>query len=127
MPPTGGFGGNTGIHDACNLAWKLAAVVRGVAGERLLETYDAERRPVATFTAEQAYTRYVARLAPDLGTEDLHPFVDDATVDLGYRYRSAAVLDDGEDVRLRHRDPPLGTAGAGSSGTVRGAPVRAVV
>jgi 2-polyprenyl-6-methoxyphenol hydroxylase-like FAD-dependent oxidoreductase len=110
MPPTGGFGGNTGIHDACNLAWKLAAVVRGVAGERLLETYDAERRPVATFTAEQAYTRYVARLAPDLGTDDLLAFVDDATIDLGYRYRSAAILDEGEDDGAPTVDPRTASA-----------------
>lgn len=50
MPPTGGFGGNTGIHDAHNLAWKLAEVLKGAAGPRLLETYDSERRPVAERT-----------------------------------------------------------------------------
>ena len=64
MPPTGGFGGNAGVHDADNLAWKLAAVLRGEAGPGLLATYDAERRPVAEFTVEQAYTRYVLRLDP---------------------------------------------------------------
>ncbi len=45
-PPTGGQGMNTGIQDAYNLAWKLARVVRGVAPETLLDSYDAERRPV---------------------------------------------------------------------------------
>lgn len=45
-PPTGAQGMNTGIQDACNLAWKLALVVRGEAGPALLTTYDAERRPV---------------------------------------------------------------------------------
>ncbi|MGW6705358.1 FAD-dependent monooxygenase [Streptomyces sp. NPDC054956] len=45
-PPTGAQGMNTGIQDACNLAWKLALVVRGEAGPALLDTYDAERRPV---------------------------------------------------------------------------------
>jgi 4,5-epoxidase len=44
--PTGGQGMNTGIGDAENLAWKLALVVRGRAGEPLLETYEAERRPL---------------------------------------------------------------------------------
>ena len=92
MPPNGGFGGNTGVHDAHNLAWKLAAVVKGLAGPELLETYDAERRPVAAFTAEQAYTRYVLRLAPELGTDGLEPLVPDPPIVLGYRYRSAAVL-----------------------------------
>ena len=37
---------NTGIADACDLGWKLAAVLRGFAGQRLLSSYDAERRPV---------------------------------------------------------------------------------
>ncbi|MGW0943762.1 FAD-dependent monooxygenase [Streptomyces sp. NPDC002623] len=45
-PPTGAQGMNTGIQDACNLAWKLALVLRGEAGPALLTTYDAERRPV---------------------------------------------------------------------------------
>ena len=45
--PMGGHGMNTGIHDAYNLAWKLAAVIGG-APEELLDSYDAERRPVAT-------------------------------------------------------------------------------
>jgi 2-polyprenyl-6-methoxyphenol hydroxylase-like FAD-dependent oxidoreductase len=45
--PTGGFGMNTGIDDAANLAWKLAAVVQGWGGRRLLETYEMERRPIA--------------------------------------------------------------------------------
>src|SRR6185312_12822030 len=49
MPPTGGFGGNTGVADANNLAWKLAWVLRGDAGSALLETYEAERLPVARF------------------------------------------------------------------------------
>jgi 2,4-dichlorophenol 6-monooxygenase len=47
FPPTGGLGLNTGVADAHNLAWKLAAVLRGDAAEALLDTYEAERRPVA--------------------------------------------------------------------------------
>ncbi|MFD9975075.1 FAD-dependent monooxygenase [Streptomyces sp. NPDC059017] len=45
-PPTGAQGMNTGIQDACNLAWKLALTVRGAAHPRLLDSYDSERRPV---------------------------------------------------------------------------------
>ncbi|NEA53204.1 pentachlorophenol monooxygenase [Streptomyces sp. SID13666] len=45
-PPTGAQGMNTGIQDACNLAWKLALVISGEAGPTLLTSYDAERRPV---------------------------------------------------------------------------------
>lgn len=45
--PNGGFGMNTGVDDTANLAWKLAAAVRGWAGPQLLASYQAERRPVA--------------------------------------------------------------------------------
>ena len=44
--PTGGFGMHMGIEDAMNLSWKLAAMVRGWGGARLLESYDHERRPI---------------------------------------------------------------------------------
>ena len=44
--PTGGFGMNTGVDDAANLGWKLAAVVHGWAPPTLLDTYEAERRPI---------------------------------------------------------------------------------
>ncbi|WP_255949904.1 FAD-dependent monooxygenase [Streptomyces odontomachi] len=46
-PPTGGQGLNLGVQDAFNLGWKLAAQVRGRAPETLLDTYQAERHPVA--------------------------------------------------------------------------------
>jgi 2,4-dichlorophenol 6-monooxygenase len=46
-PPSNGLGSNTSVQDSYNLAWKLAAVLRGQAGPSLLETYSAERAPVA--------------------------------------------------------------------------------
>ena len=46
-PPSNGLGSNTSIQDSFNLAWKLAMVLKGQAGERLLASYDAERVPVA--------------------------------------------------------------------------------
>jgi 2-polyprenyl-6-methoxyphenol hydroxylase-like FAD-dependent oxidoreductase len=48
MSPTGGLGMNTGIADAVDLGWKLAATLQGWGGARLLESYEAERKPVAT-------------------------------------------------------------------------------
>ena len=45
-PPSNGLGSNTSIQDAFNLAWKLALVLRGSASERLLDSYEAERRPI---------------------------------------------------------------------------------
>lgn len=46
MVPTGGYGMNTGLGDAFNLGWKLSAVVQGWGGQRLLDSYQAERRPI---------------------------------------------------------------------------------
>jgi 2-polyprenyl-6-methoxyphenol hydroxylase-like FAD-dependent oxidoreductase len=117
VPPNGGFGGNTGVQDAHNLAWKLAAVLHGTAGPGLLATYDAERRPVGEFTVEQSYARYVTRVAPYLGTAGVQQVVDDLYLELGYRYDSTAVIaepvlpDDGPaddglpDDGLAHRHP----------------------
>jgi putative polyketide hydroxylase len=51
--PHGGFGMNSGIADSLNLAWKLTAVLRGWASEELLDTYEAERRPVAQSNATE--------------------------------------------------------------------------
>ena len=96
MPPYGGFGGNTGIADAHNLAWKLALVVQGKASPELLATYEPERRPVAQFTVEQAYTRYVTRAAQYLGAGGMQKAENDLNIELGYCYRSAAVLPEGE-------------------------------
>lgn len=54
FPPTGGLGLNTGVQDVHNLAWKLAAVEKGWASPALLDTYEAERRPVAAYNSEQS-------------------------------------------------------------------------
>ena len=50
-PPNGGLGMNTGIQDAFDLGWKLAAVLGGWGGETLLESYDIERRPASARAA----------------------------------------------------------------------------
>jgi len=61
-PPYGGFGLNNGLEDAINLGWKLAAVLQGWAGDGLLESYSAERRPVFRDVAEDFIA---ARIAAD--------------------------------------------------------------
>jgi putative polyketide hydroxylase len=92
MPPTGAFGASTGIADAHNLAWKLAAVLHKQAGASLLATYDAERRPVAELTVNQALLQLRSRTeaAPAPGAAPFVPLNYYATV-FGYRYRSTAV------------------------------------
>ena len=58
FPPTGGFGLNSGVQDAHNLAWKLVYVLRGLASEKLLDSYDVERRPVAQSNADFSYRQH---------------------------------------------------------------------
>ena len=59
--PTGGYGMNTGLGDAVDLGWKLAAAMQGWAGEQLLDAYDAERRPVALRNVEEATRNFQLR------------------------------------------------------------------
>jgi 2-polyprenyl-6-methoxyphenol hydroxylase-like FAD-dependent oxidoreductase len=104
MPPHGGFGGNTGVQDAHNLAWKLALTLSGDAGPRLLASYDVERRPVGALTAEQAYSRYVTRTAPYLASGGMQPVAPDLDVEMGYGYNSSVIIPDGIPAPL-HQSP----------------------
>src|SRR5690606_37812077 len=114
VPPNGGFGGNTGVQDAHNLAWKLAMVLKGQAGPGLLETYDQERQPVCAFTVDQAYERYATRVVPERGTENVKPHVEDLIIETGYQYRSPAVAGAGptEEPLFMHPDELRGRAGS---------------
>lgn len=58
FPPTGGLGLNTGVQDAHNLAWKLVAVLEGMAGPGLLDSYEQERRPVARTNLEHGVRNF---------------------------------------------------------------------
>jgi putative polyketide hydroxylase len=104
MPPTGGWGGNAGVQDAHNLAWKLALVLKGIAGTHLLATYEEERHPIGELTVEQAYTRYVLRTDPSIPKDAMQPLVNDLNIELGYVYRSSAVIPESADTQL-HVNP----------------------
>ena len=122
IPPAGGLGINSGAGDVQNLAWKLAAVLRGEAAESLLETYEVERQPVARNNNEQSLNnaakmfdliialhgmepektaeRYKAIAAdpgafPELtqAVEAQRPHFDSFDLQLGYRYASDAIYD----------------------------------
>ena len=114
MPPTGGFGGNTGVADAHNIAWKLALVLKGLAGPELLSTYEPERRPAGMLAVEQAYTRYVLRMDPSLGDHDIQEEIDDLRIELGYCYNSTAIYKDGYDVAEVHEHPRESKANPGT-------------
>lgn len=118
MPPTGGFGGNMGIQDAHNLAWKLARVLRHEAGPGLLDSYEQERAPVAEFTVDQGVIRYLQRSGLDEAAAARHR--PETTVLFGHVYRSDAVVGEaggdgtGDDDTGMVEDP---TAPSGRPGT----------
>lgn len=111
FPPTGGLGLNTGIQDAHNLVWKLAAVDAGQARSPLLDTYFTERRPVAARNAEWSLDNATklaevpqalasphdegraARVAQAIANQAEH--FDSIGLDLGFRYERGAVVPDG--------------------------------
>ncbi|MDT3398001.1 FAD-dependent monooxygenase [Streptomyces sp. B1866] len=93
MSPTGAFGSNTGIQDAHNLAWKIAAVLDGWAGPDLLETYGAERQPVAVATSARAASRSAEHSHPGYAAPPTEGRQSDVmAVALGYRYPAGAVV-----------------------------------
>ena len=91
MPPTGGFGSNTGMQDAHNLAWKLAAVIKGKAKPKLLETYHEERYPVAKLTTD--YASSLLFRAANREESSLN-IMDGLAVTVGYQYSSEVIIDD---------------------------------
>lgn len=105
MPPMGGFGGNTGVQDTHNLAWKLALVLKGIAGPELLATYNSERQPVGELAMQQAYARYVLRVVPERGREGMQPIVADLNMEIGYGYRSPAIISEPGNEAPLHGDP----------------------
>jgi len=107
FPPTGGYGLNSGVQDAHNLAWKLVYVLRGMASEKLLDSYDVERRPVAQSNADFSFGNMIRfRRLDDAfrsGNEDRIRFwVNDLDNHLhsigqalGFTYEKGAVIPDG--------------------------------
>jgi putative polyketide hydroxylase len=93
MPPWGGQGANTGVQDAHNLAWKLAAVLKGQAAPALLTTYDPERQPIGRRVAEES-----GMAAADNGSLSLErsgaTFAarQSTMLGYGYQYTSQAVI-----------------------------------
>ncbi|AGY59725.1 FAD-dependent monooxygenase [Gloeobacter kilaueensis] len=92
LPPTrGGFGANTGIADVYNLAWKLDMVLRGLATEELLKTYNSERQPIGWLRHQQTFARpdYVKFTGKAMEDVTLYG---DVAMELGQLYRSSAVI-----------------------------------
>jgi 2-polyprenyl-6-methoxyphenol hydroxylase-like FAD-dependent oxidoreductase len=92
-PPWGGHGFNTGIGDAVNIGWKLAAMIDGWGGDELLASYEIERRPIAERTIQEAVTN-MSVLAPELANPEL---VDPGLIGEQARHAAAQVIQDSKD------------------------------
>ena len=88
MSPTGAYGMNTGIGDAVDLSWKLAAVVEGWGGETLLDSFDAERRPIAVRNVKEASGNLRRMLSPGRNEE----LLDDTEAGAALRRRVGAAM-----------------------------------
>lgn len=111
---SGGFGMNTGIGDALDLSWKLEGAVRGWAGARLLDSYEAERRPIGLRNIEEARGNMAGgrglAIADDIDADtpegestrqsirdmilkrNLHRIEINPGVELGYRYEGSPII-----------------------------------
>jgi putative polyketide hydroxylase len=101
MPPTGGFGLNTGVQDVHNLAWKLAGVLQGWAAPDLLDSYEAERLPYGRAITEQALAN-ARSLGRGESVETTPPaalarpeFLNELGMIFGARYDAGALVADG--------------------------------
>ena len=103
--PTGGYGMNTGVGDAIDIGWKLAAVVNGWGGPHLLDSYEAERRPVA-ITNRDASRRHIGvhrsfgeMFKAGASRDELAQFIQSNRgenefdgIEFGYRYTASPVV-----------------------------------
>lgn len=116
LSPSGGFGMNTGVADAADLGWKLDAVLAGWAGPHLMDSYEAERMPVAEASLEQSNQNLERALRRELPREivldnpegalarrtlaarmeagGVHHEFDAPDIHFGYRYRSELIVAD---------------------------------
>lgn len=85
--PTGGFGMNTGIDDASNLAWKLAGILQGWGGVELLASYEIERLPIALRNTEAA-----RKLTANIGETDVDPAIEQYALAGEAARRAAAAM-----------------------------------
>lgn len=114
-PPYGGYGINSGLEDAVNLGWKLAAAIQGWAGPAMLDSYDAERRPVFASTARDFIEKSIFTDRDFLSGHD--PARDRADFEAAWRERQSGARAEVNAFEPNYEGSPIvfGPAGAASS------------
>jgi 2-polyprenyl-6-methoxyphenol hydroxylase-like FAD-dependent oxidoreductase len=118
-PPYGGYGINTGFEDARNLGWKLAATLQGWGGERLLESYDAERRPVFQSTARDFIEQSIETDRDFVASYD--PARDPAAFEAAWKARTSGARTEVHAFEPNYRGSPIVFGPPGAETNAKGA------
>src|SRR5262249_2553777 len=110
-PPYGGYGINTGFEDARNLGWKLAATLQGWAGDKLLRSNDAERRPVFLSTARDFIEKSIE--TDRVFVESYDPGNDLAAFEEAWKARTSDAQTEVHSFEPNYRGSPIVFGGAG--------------
>lgn len=114
-PPYGGYGVNSGLEDARNLGWKLAAVLQGWGDVKLLDSYDAERRPVFKSTADDFIARAIETDRDFLAS--FSPERDPAAFENALQQRAQGAVGEVHAFEPNYEGSPVVCLPAGASGT----------
>ncbi|MFI0424342.1 FAD-dependent monooxygenase [Spongiactinospora sp. 9N601] len=115
VPPNGGFGGNTAVMDGFYLGWKLAMVVKGQAGPKLLDSYEPERYPYAETIAAHGLAAFLRAEGQELGEDAMQTDPDPVSqLYFGYRHVSDAIVREPDDDGAPMENPEQPTGRPGS-------------
>lgn len=114
-PPYGGYGVNSGLEDARNLGWKLAATLQGWGGEALLDSYDAERRPVFGSTIRDFIAKSIENDRDFLDAFD--PAHDKNAFEQAWQARAKGAVGEVHAFEPNYEGSPVVVGTAGQSGT----------
>jgi len=111
-PPYGGYGVNSGLEDARNLGWKIAATLQGWGGERLLASYDAERRPVFRSTVDDFIAKSIENDKQFLAACD--PAVDKEKFESAWEQRAKGAIGEVNAFEPHYAGSPIVSSGHAS-------------
>lgn len=113
-PPYGGYGVNSGLEDARNLGWKLAAKLQGWGGEVLLDSYDAERRPVFESTIRDFISKSIETDRAFLAEYD--PAKNKAAFDSAWAVRAKGAVGEVHTFEPHYENSPVVQPGSSTTG-----------